>query len=197
MHAQIGFISLKKNLQLSPFENYENGIVTQTQLQLNEKRCSFNFLEGKVMQYFHLKKVVIGLFGLAIPVCHSLTHLCRTVVVCPTMHAFKCVNNTRPTLPLIGLPWHVTLPQPIIIINVIVSCPLTKQAAIPNPDQDKRDRESSACKIEHWHILFVYVVFYYFSGATGRASKIDSQRLIAIDGLATTGLNKGKRLKLI
>ena len=91
MHAQIGFISLKKNLQLSPFENYENGIVTQTQLQLNEKRCSFNFLEGKVMQYFHLKKVVIGLFGLAIPVCHSLTHLCRTVVVCPTMHAFECV----------------------------------------------------------------------------------------------------------
>ena len=32
----------------------------------------------------------------------------------------------------------------------------------------------------------MYVVFYYFSGATGRASKIDQS--MAIDGLATTGL---------
>ena len=30
----------------------------------------------------------------------------------------------------------------------------------------ERERERDACKTEHWHILFVHVVFYYFSGAS-------------------------------
>ena len=79
------------------------------------------------MSILPFKEDCLGLFGLAIPVCHSLTHLpyCRCVsdYACFRM----CVNNTRPTLPLIGLPRHVTLPQPIFIINAIVSCPLTKK----------------------------------------------------------------------
>ena len=57
--------------------------------------------------------------------CFSLTHLRRCVSDYACLRV--CVNNTLPSLPLIGLPWCVTLPQPIVIIYVIVSCPLTKE----------------------------------------------------------------------
>ena len=32
-----------------------------------------------------------------------------------------CVNNTRPTLPLIGLQWHVTLPQLYLMIGRVIN----------------------------------------------------------------------------
>ena len=76
----------------------------------------FSFLEGKVMAVLPFKE---GYFWIiwACHSCFSLTHLCRCVSddVCFRV----CVNNTLPTLPLIGLPWNVTLLQPIIIIYAV------------------------------------------------------------------------------
>ena len=74
-----------------------------------------SFLGGKSNRYTYLKKPAylkkaLGLFGLTVPVS-----LCASDYTCFWM----CVNNTRPPLPLIGLPWHITLPQPIVIINAI------------------------------------------------------------------------------
>ena len=85
---------------------------------------SFIFLEGKVMAILPFKE---GFFGIiwAHHSCFSLTHLCRCVSAYVLFQS--CVNNTRQTLPLIGLSWNVTVPQTIVIVYAIVSCSLTKE----------------------------------------------------------------------
>ena len=79
----------------------------------------------KYWLYFNLK-AIFWLFWLDIPL--SLTHLHRCVsdYVCFRV----CANNIRPTLPLIGLPWHFTFypsqSLPLMWLSR-THCPLTKE----------------------------------------------------------------------
>ena len=100
-------------------------------------------------------------------VCHSLTHLCRTAVVCPIMHAFECVNNTRPTLPLIGLPL-LYFSQSLSLMRLScaqasnqartvkrVVTPLFITPIIPITVQDKRSREKC---LQNWTLAYFICV---------------------------------------
>ena len=92
----------------------------------------FNMLEGKFI-CFHLKTAILGLFELAIPVSGWLTW-----VVCVRIDVLSNLCKRHQPISTSGIPWYVTLPQPIVINNEIVSRTLTKKRRTV-----KREREIS------------------------------------------------------
>ena len=99
------------------------GTLSRARFSFHNYTCSFNFLEGKVMAILPFKKRLFWDY-LGLP---FLFHVDSLVSLCVRLYALSnsCKhppNSTSDWLTVTCYP----LPQPIII-NVIVSCPPTKE----------------------------------------------------------------------